>query len=189
MVAPQGCPGVKDLGWVGLEGWGGDFNGLSNAQRGETHLHGVHGAYKSTRTVRTREAKRYAPPRRDHRCAFFTRRHRFWPPRGATTSHCGARAPCSAPSARALAGRQSLCASLQAQAAVQRCAADSRLAAESRQLGAPGVRCRRHRGKNAVCISYPLPASAGGTAGGESSAVTLDTISIITAPGTTPATS
>jgi len=66
------------------------------------------------------------------------------------TSRGGARAPCSAPSAMALAGRQSLRASLQAQAAVQRFAAESRLAAASRQLGAPGVRSRRHRGKGKV---------------------------------------
>jgi len=66
------------------------------------------------------------------------------------TSRGGARAPCSALSAMAMDGRQSVRASLQAQAAVQRFAAESRLAAESRQLGAPGVRSRRHRGKNAV---------------------------------------
>src|SRR5712691_1289119 len=60
------------------------------------------------------------------------------------TSRGGTRAPCSAPSAMAIDGRQSRRASLQAQAAVQR------FAAESRQLGAPGVRSRRHQGNNAV---------------------------------------
>ena len=93
-----------------------------------------------------RKAERYASPHRCNRCTLSTRRGAApGPPWGATTSRCGARAPCSAPSAMALDARQSQLAFLQAQAAVQRFAAASRLERWGRR-GAlpqtPGQKCR-----------------------------------------------
>ena len=64
-------------------------------------------------------------------------------PWGATTSRGGARVLCSASSAIAPGARLSQLAYLQAQVAVQRFDADP-------GRGAPGVRSRRHRGKNVV---------------------------------------